>query len=123
MAAEYMKQKIDSMMLGVGTLTTAECYYLSASYAFNDWITLGAYYAEYYPNEDDKEGKTLAIDHNAWEKNLALTLRFDINEYWVFKIEGHSVDGTASIIGLDNTDNSFNESDWFYCAAKITFSF
>lgn len=123
MAAEYKTKETNSTVLGTESSTTGECYYLSASYTFNNWFTFGTYYTENYPDKDDKEGKTLAVDHNAWEKDLALTLRFDINEYWVFKIEGHSVNGTANVLAADNTDNNFSKSDWSYGAAKITFSF
>jgi hypothetical protein len=123
MAAEYMDMKNTFKLMGTETTPHAQSYYLSASYAFNNWFTLGVYYAEYYPDKDDKEGNTLAIKHNAWEKDLALTLRFDINDYWIFKIEGHTVDGTANVLALDNANNAFSESKWYYGAAKVSFSF
>ncbi|BBO83274.1 hypothetical protein DSCO28_38400 [Desulfosarcina ovata subsp. sediminis] len=123
LSAEYMQRKTDSEVLGTDSTAKAESYYLMASYALYDWMTLGAYYSVYYPHKDDKDGDDLAIDHNAWEKDLALTLRFDINDYMVFKIEGHAVDGTANVLAVDNTGNDFDESDWYYSAAKVTFSF
>jgi hypothetical protein len=122
-AAEYMERDNDNMLLGMAQSSTQQSYYVSASYAFNDLFTLGAYYSVLYPDKDDKDGNTLPIKHKAWEKDLALTLRFDINEYWVFKIEGHLVDGTANVLGIDNPNNNFRESDWFYSAVKISFSF
>jgi site-specific DNA-methyltransferase (adenine-specific) len=105
-----------------------ESYYLMASYRFVDWFTLGGYYSIYYPNMDDRDGDTttvnnVPVDHRAWEKDLALTLRFDINEYWIFKVEGHAVDGTANVLITDNNGNDFSESQWYYGAAKLTFNF
>ncbi|MDA8139591.1 MAG: hypothetical protein M0036_13155, partial [Desulfobacteraceae bacterium] len=122
-AAEYMIRKDESTIMGLTTSTTAESYYLSAAYRFVDWFTLGAYYSEFYPNKDHKDGDNLAIANNAWEKDLALTLRFDINDYWIFKIEGHAVNGTANVLCSDNPGNDFADSQWYYGAAKLSFSF
>jgi len=102
-------------------------YYFAASYQFNEWFTLGAYYSTYFPDKDDKDGEKLVAydlpDHNAWEKDVAVTLRFDLSEYWVFKIEGHAMDGTANVLTQDNPDTDWSESDWYYGVAKITFGF
>lgn len=123
-AAEYVTTDHDLQMLGLKSSRAAEAYYLSATYQFVDWFTLGAYYAEYYPDRDDKSGDNQSlVDHRAWEKDLALTLRFDINEYWVFKIEGHAVDGTANVLGIDNDGNDFSSGKWYYGAAKLSFNF
>ncbi|MBI5551455.1 MAG: hypothetical protein HY911_08100 [Desulfobacterales bacterium] len=129
LAAEYMQRRnVSTMALPAPfpspvTTTNSESYYLSASYRFVDWFTLGAYYSEYYPNTDDRDGENEAIDHTAWEKDLALTLRFDINEYWIFKIEGHAVDGTANVLAVDNAGNDYSNNNWYYGAAKLTFNF
>jgi hypothetical protein len=122
-AAEYLYRKNISELGPTEITTKTESYYLMASYKFVDWFTLGAYYSEYYPDKDDKDGDNEVVDHMGWEKDLALTLRFDINEYWIFKVEGHAVDGTANVLGIDNADNDFSENDWYYGAAKLTFNF
>jgi hypothetical protein len=108
-------------------------YYGSASYRFAYWFELGAYYSEYYRNDDDRDGKKRKLnfpsepEHRAWLKDACLTTRFDINENWVFKLEGHMMNGTAVILGADNpapTDGTLRyEEDWFLYAAKITYSF
>ena len=121
----WIDNDIESTLLNSDT--TQVCYYLAASYKFTDLFTLGAYYAELYPDKDDKNGDKLVArgkaDHGAWQKDLAMTLRFDLNDYWVFKLEGHMVDGTASVIALDNPDSDWSEDKWYYGATKITFSF
>jgi len=122
-AAEYMQRAVTSVLPGEETETDSESYYLSASYRFTDLFTLGAYYSVYYPDKDDKDGINQAVDHKAWEKDLALSLRLDLNEYWVFKIEGHAVDGTANVLAIDNSDNDYSESQWYYGAAKVSFNF
>ncbi|MBT8339407.1 MAG: hypothetical protein KJP07_05280 [Desulfatitalea sp.] len=106
-------------------LTNIEVYALFASYRFTDWFELGAYYTEDFPDSDDKDGNRFVTagqpDHLAWQKDLALSFRFDLNDYCVFKIEGHKVNGAATVLAVDNPDRS--ESDWYYGATKITFSF
>jgi hypothetical protein len=100
---------------------------------------LGVYYSEYYRNKDDKDGKkrfeSFGSDplkepkHRSWLKDGCLTARFDINENWVLKLEGHILNGTAVIYGEDNPVNEYDptepryEEDWFLGAAKITYSF
>ncbi|MBT8340304.1 MAG: porin [Desulfatitalea sp.] len=108
---------------------SSEQYYLSASYRFTDWFELGAYYSPYYPNSDDKDGNNFKNtppslggplpDHLAWQKDIALSCRFDITEGWTFKIEGHKVDGAAQVLAVDNPDRS--EPDWYYGAANSNF--
>ena len=93
-------------------------------------------YSEYFPNKDDKDGKKrlasgLDKDENrAYLKDTCATLRFDINENWVLKMEGHVMRGTATLLGADNpdpdpTDNSVKryKTNWLLGAAKLTYSF
>ena len=110
-------------------------YYGSLSYRFTYWFELGLYYSEYYRNKDDKDGEARVVNfpnepkHRAWSKDACLTTRFDINENWVLKLEGHLMNGTAVIYGADNPDpivgvaGSQWEEDWYLGAAKITYSF
>ncbi len=123
-AAEYQTFEVESYLpsLDVRSPNTSEGYYLSASYRFTELFSLGAHYSVYYADEDDKDGnKELTTKSDAWEKDLALSLRFDINEYMIFKVEGHSVDGTARVVNADNPTK--NEDDFYYGVAKVTFSF
>ncbi len=126
LAFEYRTTDMDMTPSGGATTNKkAENYYLMASYRFTDWFELGSYYAIAYPNKEDKDGdsfKAMGLpDHRAWQKDLALSARFDINSNWTFKLEGHKVDGTSDVLAVDNADRS--EGDWYYGAAKLTFSF
>ncbi len=96
-------------------------YYIQASYRFTELFSLGAYYSVFYPDKDDKDGTNNTFKSDAWEKDYALTMRFDINEYCIFKVEGHYVDGTARVLTQDNTDRT--RDDFTYGVAKVTFSF
>ncbi|BBO81058.1 hypothetical protein DSCO28_16240 [Desulfosarcina ovata subsp. sediminis] len=129
LAAEWWLQERDftvtTALFEQDDTTDSESYYLSASYQFTDWFTLGAYYSETYPDKDEKDGDNMIAkgqpDHRAWEKDIAVTLRFDVNSYWVIKLEGHSVNGTANVVDADNPTR--DEEDWYYGTAKVTFSF
>jgi hypothetical protein len=32
-----------------------------------------------------------------YQRDLALSFRFDLNEYWLLKLEGHYMNGTAAL--------------------------
>ncbi|MDY7032241.1 MAG: hypothetical protein SVY10_10115 [Thermodesulfobacteriota bacterium] len=127
LATEYLRRKLVSEVINISPKTTVEFegYYVSASYRFTHWFELGTYYSIFYNNIDDKDGSDLEAqglpDHGAWIKDFALTACFDMNEHWVFKIEGHLMDGTALVMEVDNPDGT--DRDWFLFASKITYSF
>ncbi|GBC63153.1 hypothetical protein DENIS_4146 [Desulfonema ishimotonii] len=127
LSAEYMNLKIGGSIDNIlpEFETTSEGYYLAAAWRFTDWFELGAYYSEYYPDKDDRDGKNFKDqgldDYRAWLKDFALTARFDINEYWVAKLEGHVMDGAADLLPQDNPDGF--DDRWFLFAAKVSFTF
>lgn len=59
--------------------------------------------------------------HKAWDKDLALTARVDISDFWAFKIEGHFMNGTRTILFVDNPDGI--QEDSFLLALKSTYHF
>ncbi|HEX8794053.1 MAG TPA: hypothetical protein VF765_24090 [Polyangiaceae bacterium] len=75
---------------------TSERAYLMATYRATPLLQPGAYYSVLFPNVDDRGGR------QNMQHDLATTLRFDLNEHWLLKLEGHAMAGTA---GLDPTLN------------------
>jgi hypothetical protein len=114
-AAEYRYLPLKLVLNDAFTLTdnTIETWYGSVSYRFTDLFTLGAYYGELFADKNNKDLKS------GGRKDWALTARFDINDYWVFKLEGHLMRGLAQV-QTPPEDASMN---WFLFAAKVTFSF
>lgn len=116
-------------------------WYSSLTYRFTDWLELGTYYSEYYADADDKDGKKSEADykefhgykggasqaHQEYLKDICLTARFDISSNWVFKIEGHKMEGASLLYSYDGNMNAEGqaeyEKDWYLGAAKVTFSF
>lgn len=124
-----------------------EGYYGMLNYRFTDWLEAGFYYSVYYADIDDKNGKNNKNnpvrssagykDHDAWLKDACVSLKFDISENWVFKLEGHAMNGAAVLTkdinsediiitkGLDIIEDKKLDTDenWFLGAMKLTFSF
>jgi hypothetical protein len=126
LATEYEKSQSENVFATEERKSEGdEGYYVSAAYRFTNWFELGVYYSVYYADVDDRDGKDLETQgepkHKAWQKELVLTTRFDLNEYWTLKIEGHIVNGTANIFLQDNPDGLEEYS--FLLAFKTTYSF
>jgi hypothetical protein len=94
-----------------------DSWYVSASYRFNKWLETGAYYSQYYADVDHRSGSA-----DSSQKDTALTLRFDPKDWWLIKIEGHWIEGTALL--QDNASNpNRHGNSWFMLAMKTTVSF
>jgi hypothetical protein len=59
------------------------------SYRLTDWFAPGLYYSLYYRDIDNRSGRDKSTH------DVAATLRFDINSWWLVKLEGHFISGTA----------------------------
>ncbi len=100
-------------------------YYAQVAYKVAKWLELSGYYSVYYPDKHDKDGDQYAMRglqaSQAWSKDLTLSARFDITRYWLFKIEGHFVDGTAHVEPLDNPQGMAD--DYTMILGRFTFYF
>jgi hypothetical protein len=107
--AEYMRTWLEP-----GNIDDA--WYANVAYRFNKWFEAGTYYTEYYSNVQQRDN---SLDY---QKDLALSFRFDPKPWWVLKLEGHYIRGTGL---LDNNANNPNQNSgaWFMLAVKTTFSF
>jgi hypothetical protein len=120
LAAEYSRWRVkaesSNPSLFPESATTSERLYLLASYRLTPWLQAGGYYSRLVPNVD---GRTFpaGIQHD-----FALTARFDVNRYWLIKVEGHYLRGTAALSSTlnDNLPLSSLASDWALLALKTT---
>ncbi len=136
-AAEYHRWKSDfTNILDLSRLeqpspppsegtTDSDAYYVLVSYRLTDWFEAGAYYTVFYDERDDRDGDNLVLqgypDYYGWQKDLALSARFDITDSWLIKLETHFVNGSALCDFSDNPDGL--EEDWMLFAVKTTFNF
>ncbi len=105
-----------------------EMVYAGATYRFSNWFETGIYYSAIYVDRNDRDGtKTpYAPTFSAFQKDACLSFRFDLNDRWIFKLEGHLMDGVALCFPQDNLNNDGvpgYDRKWFLLAAKMTFSF
>ncbi|MBI9092521.1 MAG: hypothetical protein JEZ12_25170 [Desulfobacterium sp.] len=125
LASEYQLLTLDYSIsaFNINDEQEIEGYYFLASYRINDWFEVGTYYNVQYLDKDDKDGdrykKVGQPAAKAWKKDLALTTRFDVNDNMVLKLEGHLMDGLATV----EYDAADPDDTWYMLAAKVTFSF
>jgi hypothetical protein len=72
---------------------TSERAYAMLSYRLASWLQPAAYYALFFPDVANREGGTAFRQHD-----VALTLRFDVTEHFIVKVEGHYMEGTAGLV-------------------------
>ncbi len=92
--------------------TTLEGYYGQVGYRLLDNLELGAYYSEFYLDNDEKGSS----DWQDWLKDICLSIRYDINSNWCAKIEAHSMNGTF----MARNDAA---KHWELYAAKLSYLF
>ncbi len=97
----------------------SERAYVMGSYRFGKVFQPGAYYSIAYPDMRRRNGPS------ASQHDVALTLRFDLNEWWLLKLEGHFMSGTAGLSSAlnDNTPLDSLQRRWGIFLAKTTVHF
>lgn len=139
LASEYAVNKSTYKMTTASTGRTIisrrkmelEGWYGSLSYRLTDLIEFGGYYSVFYPDKNDKNGSTQPSygypKAAGWQKDWCFTTRFDLNENWILKLEGHHINGLAVMFMDDqyqNPDGSYDvDKNWFLGAVKISYCF
>jgi hypothetical protein len=120
LAAEYgqwhVRIRTDFPEIVPPTETTNQRFYVMGSYRVAPWFAPGAYYSVLYPNMEQRSGR------EAQWHDIALTLRFDMTDHWLFKLEGHYMDGTAGLRSAlnDNVPLTDLSRTWGVFLAKTT---
>jgi hypothetical protein len=119
-AAEYsrwlVKGESSNTAVFPNSSTTSERAYLLASYRLSPLVQIGAYESLFFPDVDHRGGPETR------QSDAALTVRFDVNRYWIIKLEGHYLHGTASLSSSlnDNLPLRSLKPDWALFAVKTT---
>jgi len=107
-AAEYsrwLKHQTSSFSVLVPTINEdAERFYAMATYRVSPHFEFGTYYSVTHAAVDDRlgHGDEFKKSFVAFQRDLAGTLRFDVNDYWLWKLEGHFMDGAAELQASKN---------------------
>jgi hypothetical protein len=127
LAAEYNMIRVDVGNLFGSDVPTTEVlgWAVSASHRFTYWFELGAYYSDWVTNNRDRDGSELEatpgrFKEERWMRDACLTTRFDLNENWIFKLEGHYMNGLDDVDWGNDPDP---DPDWFLFASKVSYNF
>jgi hypothetical protein len=76
-----------------------ERFYGMTSYRTSARLELGGYYSVYNLDANDRGGHAARYAERfyAFQRDLAATVRVDINDHWLWKLEAHFMDGTADL--------------------------
>jgi hypothetical protein len=93
-----------------GTSDNPDSWYGAVSYRINKYAQVGTYYSSF-------------LDGSQKQNDIALSLRLDLTDWWVFKIEGHAINGTGLLRDQQDNPHTSDNSYWYMLAVKTTFSF
>ncbi|MBI5543207.1 MAG: hypothetical protein HY901_04925 [Deltaproteobacteria bacterium] len=123
LAAEYSRWRVklesSDPALVPSSDTTSERYYALAAYRLAGWFQPCIYYAGTFPDVSRRRPR------EAHQHDFALSLRFDLNEHWLAKLEGHYMNGTAGTTSDVNDGVALSElaNDWGVILVKTTVYF
>lgn len=130
--AEYMDtyRRYDNSVAGSGEFEQTG-WYAGGIYRLTDWFELGGYYSSTESDTRENIGSFTFPDYYDDLTDICATLRFDINEYWLLKLEYHTLTGAKGLSAWDNPSSSPGDSiftedfekNWTMFAAKLTASF
>jgi hypothetical protein len=94
-------------------------WYVSVARRLNDKIEVGAYYSV-QDNKNPPAGSPHSANYN---RDWALSLKYELNEHVTFKIEGHTIDGVYGIFNTTRNPNPKLDNHTNFFAVKTTLSF
>ncbi len=116
---EYTRQALQKTTAFMGGPTIfipkdQRAWYMMASYKIMQKLTAGIYYS-------DSLDRQLPISAARYQKDWALSARYDVNTFLYLKAEQHWVDGTE--LGYSTSDNTALKPDTRMTIFKIGVSF
>jgi hypothetical protein len=120
LASEYGRTRSDTDVIEPertsAAANTSESFYVMGSYRVTPWLQPGLYYSVLFSNMKDRRGR------DAYQHDVALTLRFDLTQFWILKAETHYMHGTAALdVALNGgTPKAELEKDWGVLLLKTT---
>jgi hypothetical protein len=123
LSAEYSRWRVksessDPMALPVpGAPVVSERAYAMASYRVRTWLQPAAYYSVLFPDVATRSQGRENVQHD-----VAASLRFDVNDHWLVKVEGHYMRGTAGLQSALNDNMLLGQltKDWGLFLVKTT---
>jgi hypothetical protein len=116
LAAEYGQTRVENHynpMLAPDATVVSEGGYVLSAYRARPWLQPALYYSIVYPNRKIRDGR------ENMQHDVSGTLRFDINQFWIVKLEAHYMHGTASLAGTPQVRAALAEN-WGLFVLKTT---
>lgn len=120
-AAEYYQDKFES--------SSSKGWYVLAGYQVSRLLALSSYYSDAQSpggDEDLEDITRLGLpDYYGWQRSLVVSSRFDLTDFWLFKLEYHFIDGVALTEPLP-VEESLADPEarhWGMFTVKTTFHF
>jgi hypothetical protein len=104
-------------------------WYVLAGNRFSRLLSLAAYYSDAEPIGGDQAKWNIELnglpDYYGWQRDLTISSRFDLTDFWLFKLEYHFIDGVALTQPRTLEENLADpmKRHWGMFAAKTTFHF
>jgi hypothetical protein len=125
-AIEYsraFKHQRTSLPAAIATFDEdSERLYGMASYRESPRLEVGGYYSVLHLDAGDRHGRDpkYAERFFAFQRDLAATVRIDVNDRWLWKLEAHFIDGTAD---LEMASNPRPDRYWGLFLLRTTATF
>jgi hypothetical protein len=122
-AVEYSRWHVQvrssDVALFPSSSTNSERAYALLSYRVNSWFAPGFYYSVLFPDVSQRTGRANQ------QHDVAFSARFDVNAYWLIKLEAHYMNGTALLTPAlnDNRPRGTLANQWALFALKTTAHF
>jgi hypothetical protein len=125
LAAELSGTDIALEAAGARARLGWEGYYGMVTYRAHERLEVATYYSRFYPDAEDKDGRLVRARggraFEAWQTDIALSARIDLSENWLFKLEGHQMDGVGQVVIA--SDAASQERYWQLLVAKTSYHF
>jgi len=121
LAAEYYHDDFNN--------NTTRGWYVLAGNRFSRLLSLSVYFSDAEPIGGDDAKSLLKLsglpDYYGWQRDLTISSRFDLTDFWLFKLEYHFIDGVALTQPRTREENLADplEQHWGMFVAKTTFHF
>jgi len=99
-------------------------YYVSATWQANHWLQLGSYFS--YTHWQQRGVNSIVPGFpNLNQADTALSARFNLTDYLIFKVEAHYMQGAGEVFSTQSDPQplSSRTDSWAMFDAKLTFTF